>query len=264
MSEFLKVDQIFNIDCLEGMKKIRDKSIDIVFCDLPYGTTKCRWDTPVDLEALWLEYGRIVKDHGAILLFAQTPFDKILGCSNLKLLRYEWIWEKTHASGHYNANKMPLKAHENILVFYKKLPVYHPQKTSGHSPVHAYTKRVKTQNNTELYGRATKEFSGGGSTERYPRSVIEFPTDVQKSCIHTTQKPLELCRYMIRTYSDPGDLLLDHCCGSGSIPLAAKLEGRHYIGMDNGICTKPGPNYGRPWADIATQRIENYELEVES
>ena len=115
-------------DCLELMKDIPDNSIDMILCDLPYGTTNCKWDTPINLAKLWELYNRIIKDNGAILLFAQTPFDKVLGCSNLSMLRYEWIWEKTQATGHLNANKMPMKAHENILVFYKHLPIYNPQK----------------------------------------------------------------------------------------------------------------------------------------
>lgn len=113
----LELDRIYNVDCMEGMKLIPDKSIDMIFCDLPYGTTKCRWDIALDLGQLWAEYNRIIKDNSAILLFAQTPFDKVLGCSNLKMLRYEWVWEKSEASGHLNVQKMPLKAHENILVF---------------------------------------------------------------------------------------------------------------------------------------------------
>ena len=148
----MEYNKIYNMDCIKGMRKMRkyvaDKSIDMILCDLPYGTTKCKWDTPINLDDLWREYNRIIKDNGAIVLFAQTPFDKVLGCSNLKMLRYEWIWKKTQATGFLNANKMPMKSHENILVFYKKLPTYNPQKTQGHTPVHNYTKYIPTQNNT--------------------------------------------------------------------------------------------------------------------
>ncbi len=154
--------QLYNGDCLEVMKSIPDKSIDLILCDLPYGITKCKWDTPIDLFAMWNQYNRIIKDNAPILLFAQTPFDKVLGSSNLSMLKYEWIWEKTQATGHLNAKKMPMKAHENILVFYKKLPIYNPQKTTGHKPIHSYTKYIKTQNNTELYGYMKQEISGGG------------------------------------------------------------------------------------------------------
>lgn len=186
-------------DCIDKMPKIPDKSIDLILCDLPYGTTKCHWDTIINLDQLWTQYERIIKDNGAILLFAQTPFDKILGCSNIRLLRYEIIWEKTHPTGHLNANKMPLKAHENILVFYKKLPTYNPQKTQGHPPTHSYTARVKTQNNTSLYGKRTQEVKGGGNTDRFPISIIRFPSDKQKKCnLHPTQKPVKLLEYLIK------------------------------------------------------------------
>lgn len=217
-------------DCLELMPKlIKDKSIDMIFCDLPYGTTKCKWDSVIDLPKLWSEYERVIKDNGAILLFAQTPFDKILGASNLKLLRYEWIWEKTQATGHLNAKKMPMKAHENILVFYKKLPIYNPQKTFGHKPINSYTKYIKTQNNTEIYGEMKREISGGGETDRYPRSVITFASDKQKSKLHPTQKPLSLIEYMIKTYTNEGDLILDNTAGSGTTGLGAKNLKRDYI-----------------------------------
>lgn len=229
----MKVNEIYKGDCLELMPKlIDDKSIDMIFCDLPYGTTKCKWDSVIDLPKLWSEYERVIKDNGVILLFAQAPFDKVLGASNLKLLRYEWIWEKTQATGHLNAKKMPMKAHENILVFYKKLPIYNPQKTNGHKPINSYTKYIKTQNNTEIYGEMKRKISGGGETDRYPRSVITFASDKQKSKLHSTQKPLALIQYMIKTYTNEGDLILDNTCGSGTTGLGAKNLKRDYIMME--------------------------------
>lgn len=229
----MKINEIYKGDCLELMPKyVDDKSIDMIFCDLPYGTTNCRWDSVIDLPKLWSEYERVIKDNGVILLFAQTPFDKVLGASNLKLLKYEWVWEKTQATGHLNAKKMPMKAHENILVFYKKLPTYNPQKTNGHKPINSYTKYIKTQNNTEIYGEMKREISGGGETDRYPRSVITFASDKQKSCLHPTQKPLSLIEYMIRTYTNEGDLILDNTCGSGTTGLGAKNLGRNFIMME--------------------------------
>lgn len=217
-------------DCLELMPKIKDKSVDLILCDLPYGTTNCKWDSIIPLDELWKNYKRIIKDNGAIVLTAQTPFDKVLGASNLKMLRYEWVWEKTAATGHLNAKKMPMKAHENILVFYKKLPTYNPQKTCGHKPVNTFTKRVKESGTAdgEIYNN-TVEVSGGGSTERYPRSVLTFPSDKQTCNLHPTQKPLELMKYFIKTYSNEGDLVLDNCAGSGTTGLAAKELGRDYI-----------------------------------
>lgn len=220
-------------DCLEVMKLIDDNSIDMVLCDLPYGTTRCRWDSVIDLQKLWSEYRRIIKANGAIVLTAQTPFDKVLGASNLEMLKYEWIWEKTQATGHLNAKKMPLKAHENILVFYKDLPTYNPQKTNGHKPINSYTKYVKTQNNTELYGEMKQEISGGGETDRYPRSVLLYSSDKQKSCLHPTQKPLALMEYLIATYSNEAETILDNCAGSGTTGLAAKNLNRNYIMIEN-------------------------------
>lgn len=212
---------------------IDDNSIDMVLCDLPYGTTRCRWDSVIDLPKLWSEYRRIIKANGAIVLTAQTPFDKVLGASNLEMLKYEWIWEKTQATGHLNAKKMPLKAHENILVFYKDLPTYNPQKTNGHKPINSYTKYVKTQNNTELYGEMKQEISGGGETDRYPRSVLLYSSDKQKSCLHPTQKPLALMEYLIATYSNEAETILDNCAGSGTTGLAAKNLNRNYIMIEN-------------------------------
>ena len=245
----LEINKIYNMDCLEGMKLIDDKSIDMIFTDLPYGTTNCKWDSVIDLDKLWEQYCRIIKDNGAIVLFAQTPFDKVLGMSNLKMLKYEWIWEKTQATGHLNAKKMPMKAHENILVFYKKLPTYNPQKTTGHTPIHSYTKYVDTQNNTEIYGRMDREISGGGETDRYPRSVITFASDKQTSCLHSTQKPLALCEYMIKTYTNEGELVLDSCIGSGTTAVSCVNTGRNYIGFEK----------DKEYFDIAKKRIRKYQ-----
>lgn len=228
----MKNIELWQGDCLELMRNIPDKSVDMIFTDLPYGTTQCKWDSIISLNELWVHYKRIIKDNGAILLFAQTPFDKILGASNLQMLRYEWIWEKTQATGHLNANKMPMKAHENILVFYKKLPVYNPQMTEGHPPMHSYRKTIETQNNTELYGRMDKEINGGGTTSRYPRDVLTFPSDKQKTHLHPTQKPLALCEYMIKPYTKEGDLVLDNCMGSGTTGVACKKLNRRFIGIE--------------------------------
>jgi len=229
----MKRNEIYLGDCLELMPKhIEDNSVDMIFCDLPYGTTKCKWDSVIDLPKLWKEYERVIKDNGAIVLFAQTPFDKVLGASNLKMMKYEWIWEKTQATGHLNAKKMPMKAHENILVFYKKLPIYNPQKTTGHKPINSYTKYVNTQNNTEIYGEMKREISGGGETDRYPRSVVTYASDKQKSKLHPTQKPLALIEYMIKTYTNEGDLILDNACGSGTTGVGAEKLNRGWVMME--------------------------------
>lgn len=236
--------KLYQGDCIELMDNIPDKSIDMIFTDLPYGTTRAKWDSVIDLGLLWEQYNRIIKDNGAILLFAQTPFDKVLGTSNLDMLRHEWIWEKTSATGHFNAKKMPLKAHENILVFYKKLPTYNPQKTRGHKPVNSFRKYAGKE--SDLYGENTEDIVGGGSTERYPRSVLLFPSDKQKSNYHPTQKPEDLLRYMIRTYTNPGEVILDSTMGSGSTGVAAIKEGRNFIGIE----------LDEKYYDISKERIQ--------
>ena len=249
----LEIDKIYNFDCRIGLSMLDDESVDLLFVDLPYGTTQNKWDTVIPPEDLWPEYERVIKPNGAILLFGQDKFTAAMMMSNQKLHRYNIIWQKTTPTGFLNANRMPLRSHEDIMVFYKRLPTYNPQKTTGHEPTHSYTKHTSDGTN---YGKTKIGVSGGGSTERFPTSVWTFATDKQKSCLHPTQKPLELCRYAIRTFSNPGDLVVDHCCGSGTIPLAAKLEGRHFIGMDNGTCEKAGSDlYGVPWAEIAAARL---------
>lgn len=229
-------------DCLIEMNSIADKSIDMILCDLPFGTTNCTWDTVINLEKLWKQYKRVIKSNGAILLFAQTPFDKVLGASNLKQLRYEWIWEKTTATGHLNAKKMPMKSHENILVFYNKLPTYNPQMTTGHHPVNNYTKH---QSDGQIYGKTKAGISGGGSTSRYPRSVLLFPTDKQKSALHPTQKPVALLEYLILTYTNRADIVMDNTAGSGSTGIAAVNTGRQFIGIE----------LDKGYFNIAKQRI---------
>lgn len=229
----MKLNKTYFGDCLDLMPQvIEDKSIDMILCDLPYGTTNCLWDSIIDLPKLWIQYERVIKDNGVIVLTAQTPFDKVLGASNLSLLRYEWVWEKTAATGHFNAKKMPMKAHENILIFYKNLPTYNPQKTVGHKAINTYTKYIETQNKTEIYGKSNREVSGGGNTDRYPRSVLVFKSDKQKSNLHPTQKPLSLGKYFVKTYTNEGDNVLDNASGSGTFGKAAKILGRNYIMMD--------------------------------
>lgn len=211
-------DDFFNVNI---------EKVDCVITDLPYNTTNAAWDKqPIDLECMWEWVQNFREDRTPILLFAQLPFDKILGVSNIKQLKYEWIWEKTAATGHLNAKKMPMKAHENILTFYKKLPVYNPQKTIGHKPANSYTKHT---GDGELYGKTKIGISGGGQTDRYPRDVLKYASDKQKLNLHATQKPIELLRYLIRTYTNVGDTVLDFTSGSMSLAVAAYLEGRNSI-----------------------------------
>ena len=242
-------------DCLELMKAIPRKSIDLILCDLPYGTTRNKWDSVLDLESLWKQYNRIIKDRGAILLFAQTPFDKVLGVSNLKHLRYEIIWQKTAPTGFLNAKKMPMKAHENILVFYKKLPTYNPQMTHGHPrKVTSKSSRKKSverhqgksevlASNYNSYGESLADYD---STERYPLSVQVFAKDQQRENYHPTQKPVALLEWLIKTYTNEGDLVLDNCMGSGSTGVACVNTNRNFIGME----------LTENYFEIAKERIE--------
>jgi site-specific DNA-methyltransferase (adenine-specific) len=182
------------------------------------------------------------------------PFDKMLACSNLKLFKYEWIWEKAQATGHLNAKKQPMRAHENILIFYKNQPTYNPQKTIGHKPTNSYTKKFSIQNKTELYGYTNTDVSGGGNTDRYPRSVLKFPSDKQKNklngTIHPTQKPLKLCEYLISTYTNEGDIVLDNASGSGTTGLAASNLNRNFILIEN----------DERWVDVSKIRLPSINV----
>ena len=217
-------------ECLEEMDKLIDQGVvvDAIICDPPYGTTKCKWDSVIPLDKMWERLNKLIKPNGAIVLTSQTPFDKILGSSNIKDLRYEWIWEKTSATGHLNSKRMPMKAHENILVFYGKLPTYNFQKTKGHKPVNSFT---KTQDNCEIYGEQI-DVSGGGNTDRYPRSVQIFSSDKQKVKLHPTQKPVALMEYLIKTYTNEGETVLDFTMGSGTTGVACKNLNRKFIGIE--------------------------------
>lgn len=234
--------ELWRGDCLELMKDIPDKSVDMIFTDLPYSTTQNSWDCMINLDELWKQYKRIIKKNGCIALWAQAPFSHVLALSNLSQYRYEWIIEKTKATGHLNAKKMPMKAHENVMVFadldespetlqifYGKLPTYNPQMTEGHTPVHSYTKHTT---DGSCYGETKIGISGGGSTQRYPRDVLQFKWDTQKSSLHPCQKPLEACEYFIKTYTNEGDVVLDSCMGSNTTGKACKNLKRRYIGIE--------------------------------
>lgn len=197
---------------------------DIVITDMPYGTTNCRWDTEIILSAFWDVANKSCG--GKVVAFGQTPFDKALGSSNIKNLRYEWIWEKSHATGHLNSKKLPMKAHENIMVF-GAVP-YYPQMTHGHKRKTA-TKRGDV---TEVYGEQVIEPLQYDSTSRYPRSVLRFPSDKQKIKLHPTQKPLALMEYLIASHTKEGDTVMDMFMGSGTTGLACKNLGRNFIGIE--------------------------------
>ena len=211
-------------DCLELMKDIPDKSIDLILCDLPYGTTQCKWDSIIPFDKLWTHYNRIIKDNGAIVLFGSEPFSSVLRMSNIKNYKYDWVWEKEQGTNQLNAKIQPLRKHENICVFYKKQPTYNPQMEEG-AP---YTINRNTQ--TELYN-AQKPSSTVNTGTRYPTTVLKFNREL-KNRLHPTQKPVALLEYLIKTYTNESDIVLDNCMGSGSTGVACKNTNREFIGME--------------------------------
>ena len=221
----MEIDNIYNMDCLEGMRQIPDGSIDAVICDLPYGTTRNQWDSVIPLDLLWAEYRRITKPNAAIVLFSQQPFTSALVMSNPQMFRYEWIWEKTLATGHLNAKKMPMKIHENIEVFYENLPTYNPQfmegepyqrKCEGHSSNYGYQAGAVIEN----------------EGKRFPKTIFTFGNADHTEPLHPTQKPVDLLRYLVLTYTNEGDTVLDNCMGSGTTAIACIKERRHFIGFE--------------------------------
>lgn len=254
VSNQLSTNQIYQMDAIEGMKLIRDKSIDMILCDLPYGVTaQNKWDVIIPFDALWKEYNRIIKDNGAIVLTAIQPFTSMLVMSNPKMFRYDITWRKNKSTGFLNAKKMPLRAHEDILVFYKKLPVYNPQKTTGHKPANAYTKHSGDGTN---YGKTKTGITGGGQTDRYPTSVLDIKVmnNDDKDKFHPTQKPVELFEWLIKTYTNIGDVVLDNCIGSGTTAIACINTGRNWIGFE----------LEEEYLNRAEERIKAAKVEMES
>lgn len=228
------VNAVIEGDCIQIMQRIPDDSIDMVLCDLPYGTTQNKWDSLVPLEKLWTEYKRIVKDDGAIVLTSQGIFTAVLIMSQPKLFKYKWVWEKSKATNFLNAKKQPLRKHEDVCVFYKKQPIYHPQMTEGEP----YDKGFRKVQLSGSYGdfQSVHVKSDG---ERYPTDVVYFKTaESEGEVFHATQKPVELGRYFIRTYSNPGDIVLDNTSGSGSFLVAALMEGRNFVGIEKNADTE--------------------------
>ena len=228
-----KIDLRFG-DCLELMKEIPDKSIDMILCDPPYGETQNKEDIIIPFDKLWEQYERIIKDNGAIVLFAQGMFYVDLVNSNRKLFRYDLIWDKVLISGFLNAKRMPLRRHEKIAVFYKKLPTYNPQFTKG-NPLHSKGKNYKNKpiiNQNYGHFEMTEDVRAG-STEKYPTSILQYRKPHPSVSVHRTQKPVELIKWLVETYTNAGDTVLDSCMGSGTTGVACKETDRNFIGMEN-------------------------------
>lgn len=222
----LEINRIYTDDCLIKMNEIDTGSIDMILCDLPYGKTENEWDEIIDIDSMWAEYERIIKDDGAIVLFGYEPFSSRLRLSNEKLYRYDWKWKKSYSTGFLNANRMPLKANEDIMVFYKKLPTYNPQRRFGFDNYSACNTTISSNYKNKGFVSTTVEDGG-----RYPINHIEDMGKVIRG-IHPTQKPVKLMEYLIKTYTNEGDLVLDNCIGSGTTAVACVNLNRNFIGIE--------------------------------
>ena len=247
----IELNKIYNEDCLEGMKRMPDKSVDMILCDLPYGTTACKWDTIIPFEPLWEQYERVIKDNGAIVLTASQPFTSALVMSNPKMFRYEWIWEKDNHTNFLNIKKQPAKRHENIAVFYKRQPTYNPQMWEG-KPSHS--------TGSQIGKKVRREFLGGEfEIKTAPNGNLKYPTSIQKinnvsrgKNIHPTQKPVALFEYLIRTYTNEGDTVLDNCMGSGTTAIACINTDRQYIGFE----------LDETYHKLSLERIESHKQQL--
>ncbi len=226
----IEPNTIYNLDCLVGMKYIADASIDLILCDLPYGTTQNKWDSVIPLADLWSHYKRIIKPGGVVVLTCQQPFTTVLGASNLAWLKHEWIWEKPSGTGFLNANRAPMKSHENILVFAPGSVPYNPQMEAGKPYVVKRGRRSSNYGNDRVGDAGGIEIITTNTGTRYPKTVLRFNRD--QGLIHPTQKPVALFEYLIRTYTDPNGLVLDNAIGSGTTAVAALATLRRYIGFE--------------------------------
>ena len=244
----IELNKIYNEDCLEGMKRIPDKSVDMILCDLPYGTTVCKWDTIIPFEPLWEQYVRVIRDNGAIVLTASQPFTTKLISSNFDWFKYELIWNKVLPTGFAIAKIQPMKQHENVLVFGKGKVTYNPQMTPRERP--------------RTYNRTHKNYEGSENLQKhdgkartlthyYPRSLLEFSNANNKSKVHPTQKPVPLFEYLIRTYTNENETILDNCMGSGTIAIACLNTNRNYIGFE----------LDETYYSLANERIAKHLLE---
>jgi len=240
-------------DCLEEMKKIPDKSIDMILCDLPYGTTACKWDTVIPFEPLWEQYKRIIKDNGVIVLTAAQPFTSALVMSNIKMFRYEWVWHKTKVSGFLEAKNKPLNTHETVLVFskskysngVKEKMNYYPQGLQYIDKLRKPNLRGLKDKEGHNFQRPSTLIPYTQNATNYPRSVIKIQSEYKT--LHPTQKPVALFEYLIKTYTNEGDLVLDNCAGSGTTGVACKNLNRNFIGIE----------LDETYFNIAKERIDN-------
>lgn len=236
----MELNKIYNEDCLEGMKRIPDGSVDCIICDLPYGTTACKWDVVIPFEPLWEQYKRIIKDGRPIILFSSQPFTTDVINSNRKSFKYCWYWIKNQGTNFFHAKKMPIRKVEEILVFNSK--IYYPQMTDGHKP----TNSAKGCSNGSVYYGKNKRDYIGGSTKRFPTNILEYKCVNNYKRSHPSEKPIELLQFLIKTYTTEGELILDNCIGVGTTAIAAINTNRHFIGFE----------LEKKYFDIANDRIK--------
>jgi len=254
----IPLNSLIEGDCLEIMKKIPDGSINMVLSDLPYGTTQNKWDSVIDLAHLWEQYERILAPNGVIALTAQGLFSAKLIFSNQKIFKYKIVWVKSKPTNWLNAKKQPLRRHEDICVFYRKQPTYVPQMQPGEP----YDKGVRKDQLSGSYGDFSPVHVKSDGA-RYPTDVIYFKTAESEGAVfHPTQKPLGLGRYLIKTFSNPGDVVLDNAFGSGSFPLSAALEGRNFIGIELNQNAATFKNNSVDWIEVARQRFDSLGIDV--
>ena len=223
------IQEVWLGDCLELMQKIPDKSVDMILCDLPYGTTQNKWDVVIQFESLWSSYERIIKENGPIVLFGAQPFTSLLVCSKLDWFKYDWCWKKPKGTGHLNVKKQPMRDKEDICVFCKSSPVYYPQMIQG-EPYKGKPGKSKPNNRQDCYGDYL-DIREDNLGYRYPKTIIEYGI-VERDKLHPTQKPIPLLEFLIKTYTQDGDLILDNCAGSGSTLVAAKNLNRQFVGIE--------------------------------
>lgn len=251
----IELNTIYNEDCLEGMKRIPDKFVDMILCDLPYGQTECKWDCKVNLTELWNHYNRIIKDKGAIILTASQPFTTTLINSNTKEFKYEWIWIKSKPTGFLNAKNAPMKKHENVLVFSKGMTANGSANNMNYYPqglIECSINKKSKNNSKDIYSTRPSRNNDGYIQKYtgYPCSILEFASEGKN--IHPTQKPVPLFEYLIRTYTNEGELVLDNCMGSGTTAVAAINTKRNYIGFE----------LDKGYFDIANKRIEEHKNKI--
>lgn len=226
--------QIFNEDCISGMSKLDAGSVDAIICDPPFATTDCAWDLRLPMQEMWEQFNRVTKENAAIVLFSQLPFAVDLINANRKMFRYEWTWVKPKACGFLNANKMPLRAHENILVFYRKLPTYNPQFHKGKA--YERLQQAEPRDRQRVYQGRGANFTKNDGNHYYPHDVIKFTQPVANSKreprVHPTQKPVDLMEFLVKTYTNERELVLDATMGSGSTGVACMNSRRRFIGFE--------------------------------